>query len=61
MKSRAIKVLSAISAVLIGMLMSGFGITTEMGHPTSTICLLFGLGLAFGGFIYFVKIAISND
>ena len=47
MKSRAIKVLSAISAVLIGMLMCGFGFTSEMEHPISSIGLLFGLGLVF--------------
>jgi hypothetical protein len=61
MKSRAIKILSAISTVLIGMLMCGFGFTTEIGHPISSICLLFGLSLAFVGFIYFIKIVLSND
>ncbi|HRG19029.1 MAG TPA: hypothetical protein PLP39_08050 [Flavobacterium lutivivi] len=61
MKKRAIKVLSAISTVFIGIFMVGFGFTTEFGHPVSTICFLLGLGLVFIGFIYFVKIAQSND
>jgi hypothetical protein len=61
MKKRAVKVLLVIIFVIIGILAGGFGFTTELGHPISTICLFLGLGLVLTGFIYFIKIIISND
>lgn len=61
MKKRAVKVMLAISLLIIGILLIGYGFTTELGHPISTTCLLLGLGLVFLGFVYFIKIASSNE
>ena len=51
----------AISLLIIGILLIGYGFTTELGHPISTTCLLLGLGLIFLGFVNFIKIASSNE
>jgi hypothetical protein len=37
--------------VVIGWLMIGFGYTTTIGHPTSTILFLLGIGLSIAGII----------
>lgn len=60
MKKRAIKVLYSIIIVIIGIALVGFGFTTKLGHPISTISFIFGLVLAFIGFIFFIKISASN-
>ena len=61
MKKRAIKVLFSIGFILIGILLTGFGFTTQLGHPISTICFIIGLGLVFVGLVCFIKIAVSNE
>ncbi|WP_447635999.1 hypothetical protein [Flavobacterium microcysteis] len=53
------KILLSIAAMIFGVLLSGFAFSTKLGHPTSTVCLLSGVTLAFGGafflFIMLVK------
>lgn len=43
------KILSSIGAIISGWLLDAFALTTTLGHPISTICLLLGLGLFFVG------------
>lgn len=43
-----------IFMMLSGWLLGGFGFTTTLGHPISTISFCLGLSLAFFGFILFV-------
>ncbi|WP_337968077.1 hypothetical protein [uncultured Flavobacterium sp.] len=40
-----------ICFVIIGWLLAGFGFTTPLGHPISTISFFLGLSLFFLGFI----------
>jgi hypothetical protein len=61
MKKRTIKVLLMVCFVILGIGVSRFGFTTELGHPTSTICFLFGLFLALLAFIFLIKEASSNN
>ncbi|GAA4081276.1 hypothetical protein GCM10022389_29220 [Flavobacterium cheonanense] len=61
MKKRAIKVLISISLIIIGILLTGLGFTTKLGHPFSTICYSLGLVIIFLGFIYFIIVVSSND
>ncbi len=41
--------------IIFGWILSGFGFTTKLGHPTSTICFLSGLLMILFGVIYFIK------
>ena len=45
--------------IIIGWILDAFAFTTKIGHPISTIALLLGLGLFFGGLIYLI-ITIKN-
>lgn len=48
------KVVFSITSVIIGWLLGGFGYTTTIGHPFSTICFLSGIGLSLGGIIFLI-------
>jgi len=50
------KVILSITSIIVGWLMCGFGFTTTIGHPLSTICLLTGIGLSISGIIFLNKI-----
>jgi hypothetical protein len=45
--------LSAIS-ITTGFFLSGFGFTTALGNPLSTICFLLGMALLFFGFLLLI-------
>jgi len=51
-----IKLLLSLLTIIIGWLMGGFGFTTKLGHPISTICFFLGLALILTGIIFFIKI-----
>jgi hypothetical protein len=44
-------VIISVGAVIGGWVLCGFALTTTLGHPVSTICIIFGLGFSVGGFI----------
>jgi hypothetical protein len=46
------KTSKVVLLIIIGWLLCGFGFTTTMGHPLSTICFLSGLGFFLGGLIF---------
>jgi hypothetical protein len=46
--TRKTKILSSLWTIILGWLSNAFAWTTKLGYPTSTICLLLGLGLFFG-------------
>jgi len=48
------KVILSISSVIVGWLLCGFGFTTTIGHPLSTICFLTGIGLSLGGLVFLI-------
>lgn len=48
------KIVISITSIIFGWLLSGFGFTTTSGHPLSTICFLFGIGLFLGGLIFLI-------
>jgi len=48
------KVILSITSIIIGWLLCGFGFTTTIGHPLSTICFLTGIGLSLGGLIFLI-------
>ena len=50
------KLLITLFIMIVGWLMSGFGFTTKLGHPISTICFLLGFSLIIIGIIFFIKI-----
>lgn len=41
-------------AIVTGILSAGFGFTTTLGHPISTICFIGGLALIIIGIILFI-------
>jgi len=45
--------ISAVS-IVSGLFMGGFGFTTTLGSPISTICYLIGMGLMFFGVLLFI-------
>jgi Na+/melibiose symporter-like transporter len=49
--TRAKKIGLSILVMVIGWLLIGWGYTTPIGHPTSTIMGLVGLGLFIGGLV----------
>jgi hypothetical protein len=49
--TRPIKIGISLLIVVVGWLMIGFGYTTTVGHPISTILFLSGIGLFIGGII----------
>ncbi|MBA4275218.1 MAG: hypothetical protein C0430_00440 [Flavobacterium sp.] len=50
------KLLLSLLIMIVGWLMSGFGFTTKLGHPISTICFLLGFTLTIIGIIFFIII-----
>jgi len=48
------KVMLSITSIIVGWLLCGFGYTTTIGHPFSTICFLTGIGLSIGGLIFLI-------
>jgi hypothetical protein len=45
-----------VYSMFFGWLLAGFGFTTALGHPISTICFCIGLILSFLGFILLFKV-----
>ena len=56
---KPIRIIISILTIIIGWILNAFAFTTKMGHPTSTIALLVGLGLFFSGLTYLI-ITIKN-
>lgn len=54
MKYKTTLTLSLIT-IIFGWILSGFGFTTKLGHPISTICFLTGLLMILFGVIFFIK------
>lgn len=54
--NRNSRLLLSLVTIVIGWLIGGFGITTELGHPTSTFCTLFGIVLVIIGIVNFIRI-----
>jgi len=52
--SKKSKVIFSITSIIVGWLLGGFGYTTTIGHPLSTICFLAGIGLSLGGLIFLI-------
>jgi hypothetical protein len=52
--TRKNKILFSIGAIILGWVLNAFAWITTIGHPTSTICLLLGLGLFFSGLIFLI-------
>ena len=48
-------IISSIVAIILGWVLIAFAFTTKLGHPTSTIALLLGFGLFFGGLVYLIS------
>jgi len=48
------KVILSITSIIIGWLLCGFGFTTTIGRPLSTICFLTGIGLSLGGLLFLI-------
>jgi hypothetical protein len=48
------KVIVSSTSIIVGWLLCGFGYTTTIGHPFSTICFLTGIGLSIGGLIFLI-------
>ena len=55
-----LKATISVVAIILGWFLTGFGFTTTMGNPISTICFLMGLGLFFVGIIFLVIISKKN-
>jgi len=53
--TKKLKILVSIGAMILGWIVNAFALTTIIGHPISTICLLFGLGLFIGGLIFLIS------
>ena len=60
MKKRLVKLASALSAFLIGILLIGFGFETKLGHPINSICLTIGILISILGVIKFIRIALYD-
>lgn len=54
------KLFQSLGAVILGWVLNAFAWTTKLGHPISTICLLLGLGLFFGGLILLILTLIKG-
>lgn len=48
------KISLSIGAIILGWVLNAFAWTTKMGHPTSTVSLLLGLGLFFSGIVVLI-------
>jgi hypothetical protein len=57
---RTVKVILSILLMILGWFLACWGFTTTIGHPTSTICFLAGLGLFFVGLIYPITLKIQK-
>ena len=58
--SRKLKIGISILMIISGWILNAFAWTTKIGHPLSTICLLLGLGLFFGGIIFMIIIIVKK-
>jgi len=52
--SKRNRIFISILAIIAGWLLDAFAWTTKLGHQISTISLLLGLGLFFGGLIFLI-------
>lgn len=53
--SKTYKIVLTVLSMLISWFLCGFGFTTKLGHPISSICFLTGIGLFFLGLVQFVR------
>ena len=51
---KPLNILFSLLTILLGLFLLGFGYTTKLGHPISTICFLSGLVLFPLGFVYLI-------
>jgi hypothetical protein len=58
--TQAKRILFSVVAMIFGYFLNAFGWTTKLRHPISTICLLLGLALFFGGLVIVIYIIIEN-
>jgi hypothetical protein len=49
------KLFLSILIIILSWFLNAFAWTTKLGHPISTICLVFGLGLFFIGLILLIQ------
>lgn len=49
------KLILFLIIIILGWILSGFGFTTKLGHPISTICFLLGFVILIIGIIFFIK------
>ena len=54
------KILLSVLAIILGWFFLGFGYATNLGHPISTICFLFGFVMLPTGIILFI-LGLSNS
>jgi predicted RND superfamily exporter protein len=54
---RNTRLLLSLITIVIGWLLGGFGFTTKLGHPISTISFFLGIILIIIGIIYFILTA----
>jgi hypothetical protein len=47
-------IIISIGSIIGGWLLCGFAMTTTLGHPISTTCVILGLGFSISGFISFI-------
>lgn len=52
--------LLALGAIVTGVLSTGVGFTTSLGHPISTVCFIGGMVLFFVGIILLIKETNTN-
>ena len=48
------RIILAVLIIVIGSILNGFAWSTDIGHPISTISLISGLGMIFGGIILLI-------
>ncbi|MGO4772893.1 hypothetical protein ACEN2I_14620 [Flavobacterium sp. W22_SRS_FK3] len=48
------KILLPLAMMIVGFILNGIVWSVNIGSPINTICLCFGLGLCFFGFILFI-------
>ncbi len=48
------KILLTIGSIIFGWVMAGFGFTTKLGHPISSICFISGFILLIFGIVFMI-------
>ncbi len=48
------RIIFAVLIIAIGSILNGFAWGTDIGHPISTISLISGLGMIFGGIVFLI-------